>query len=163
MRLLQHFATLEDKEYNHKRNHHQRDNDDPIPLRVAGNHRQGNIHSIEGSNERRGHQKKRDEGEYLHYLVLVEVDETDDGVLEILKTVKTEIGVVHEGGNVLEHDVQLVLDALGTFLRLQYAGNHALLVHYTLPKDYRILLQTVDIEEEFLIDILAEANLFVVL
>ena len=133
LRLLQHFFAFEYEEDDNKRNHHQRDNDDPIPLRVTGNHRQGNVHSIEGSDERRGHQKKRDEGEYLHYLVLVEVDETDDGVLEILKTVKTEIGVVHEGRNVLEHDVQLVLDALGTFLRLQYAGNHALLVHYALP------------------------------
>lgn len=163
LRLLQHFLALEDEEHDDKRNHHQRDDDDPVPLGVARNHRERDVHSVEGCDEGRRHQKERNEGEYLHYLVLIEVDETDDRVLEILETVEAEIRVVHERGDVLEHDVQLVLDALGTFLGLEYAGNHALLVHDALAKDYRILLQAVDVEEEFLVDVLAEADLLVVL
>lgn len=57
---------------------------------------EAHIHAEEAGYEGRGHEHKRDQGKDLHNLVLVQVDDTDDGILEIFETLETEIGMINQ-------------------------------------------------------------------
>ncbi len=59
------------------------------------------VHSEKAGYEGRRHEHEGHEGEHLHDLVLVEVDDTEDGILQILQTLETEVGMVDQGGDVL--------------------------------------------------------------
>ena len=52
------------------------------------------VHTEETGNQSRRHQHQRDQGEHLHDLVLVEVDDTEYSILKILQTLETEVGVI---------------------------------------------------------------------
>lgn len=54
------------------------------------------IHSEEAGNESRRHEHQRHKGEHFHDLVLVEIDDTENSILQIFKSFKTEIGMIDE-------------------------------------------------------------------
>ena len=121
------------------------------------------VHSEEAGDQGRRHEHERDEGEYLHDLVLVEVDDTDHGVLEVLETLEAEVGMVDKGRDILEHDVELAMQGVRELLALEDGRDHTLLVDDVLADEHRIVLQLVDVDEEFLADVLSQIDLLVVL
>ena len=103
---LKHLPLLEDAEDDDSGDRHQCKCKDPRPSRLS-EPAEPHIHSEEAGNECRRHEHQRDKGKHLHDLVLVEVDDTEDSVLKIFKSFKTEIGMVDERGYVLQEDIQL--------------------------------------------------------
>ena len=65
-----------------------------------------NVHTKEARDESRRHEHQRHKGKHLHDLVLIEVDDTEHSVLEILKSLETEVGVIDKRRDVLEENVQ---------------------------------------------------------
>ena len=55
---------------------------------------ESHIHTEEACDKGRWHKHQRHKCEYLHDLVLIEVDDTEYCVLEIFKSFKTEVGVI---------------------------------------------------------------------
>ena len=72
------------------------------------------IHTEEAGDQSGRHQHQRDQGEHLHDLVLVEVDDTEYGILKILQTLETEVGMIDKRRNVLEKNSKSV----AIFLRI---------------------------------------------
>ena len=64
------------------------------------------VHTEETGDESRRHEHEGNQCEHLHDLVLIEVDDTENSILEILETLETEVGMVDKRGDVLEEDVQ---------------------------------------------------------
>ena len=81
--------------------------------------RQLYIHAIETRNECSRHEQHAYHGEYLHDAVLVEVDQTKDRILQVLKPFEVEIGVVDKRGDVLEQDIEPGLERGGIPLALE--------------------------------------------
>ena len=91
---LKKFALHEDKKNGYERDKHQSHYDYPVPTCTRS--RQFHVHSVETGHQCRRHEKQRHKGEDFHDFVLVQVDDTDDGVLEKLYTLKTEIGMIYQ-------------------------------------------------------------------
>ncbi len=118
--------------------------------------RQVHVHSIEAGDQCRRHQQQGDQRKNLHDLVLLEIDKTDYGILQILKPLEAEVGMVDKGRNILEYNVQMLANfrILGTALALDDIGEQPLLIHDILADEHCIFLQLIDIQQEFLVDIL---------
>ena len=71
--------------------------------------------------------------------------------------------MVDQRRDVLEQDVQLGDDGLRGLLTLKQGGNHALLIHDVLANDHRVLLQLVDVQQEFVAHIFTQADALAVL
>ena len=54
------------------------------------------VHSEEAGDQGRRHKHQRYKGEHLHYLVLVEVDDTENSILQVLKPFKAEIRMIDQ-------------------------------------------------------------------
>ena len=121
------------------------------------------VHSEKAGNEGRRHKQQGHQGEDFHYLVLVEIDYTYHGVLQILETLEGEVGVVDEGGNVPEGDLKPLHKLAREYLALEHTGDDPLLVHYVLADEHHILLKLVYVDEELLVDVLAYVHLAAVL
>ena len=106
MQSLEHPSSLEHPEDDGQRNYHERKNDYPGPSGVAEEASKLHIHTEKAGYQCRRHQEKRHESKHLHDLVLIEVDDTENSVLEVLETLETEVGMVDKRGDVLEEDVQ---------------------------------------------------------
>ena len=52
------------------------------------------VHAEEAGNQGRRHEHEGHKGENLHDLVLVEVDDTENCILQVFQTLKTEVSVV---------------------------------------------------------------------
>ena len=121
------------------------------------------VHAEEAGNQGRRHEHEGDKGEYLHDLVLVQVDDTENCVLQVFETLEAEVGVVDEGGYVLEKHIQPRTVFCRIVRALENAGYDPLLVYDVLTDEHGVFLQDVDVDEEFLADILSHAHLSVVL
>lgn len=79
MKGLQHLLAVEDEPGTEDYACHEAEQQDPgPPPAVEG---QLDVHAVEAGNQRCRHQEQRNEGEYLHYIVLIQVDDTHDGFL----------------------------------------------------------------------------------
>ena len=96
-KFLEHPALLENPEDHGKGNHHQSHDHDPGPTRTAEEASELDIHTEEAGNQGRRHQEEGDQGEDLHDLVLVEVDDTENSILEVLQTFEAEVSMVDQG------------------------------------------------------------------
>ena len=94
--FLEHSPTLENPEDNDSRNCHQEKNDEPCPIGVSDEPTKLDVHAEEAGYQGRRHEHEGHEGEHLHDLVLVEVDDTEDCVLEIFESLETEVGMVDQ-------------------------------------------------------------------
>ena len=92
----EHLALLEDLEDQGEGDDHHSEDYHPGPWGGGDEVAEGDVHSEEAGDQCRWHEQKGHEGEYLHDLVLVEVDDTEDSVLEVLKTLETEVSVVDQ-------------------------------------------------------------------
>ena len=93
---LEHPPLLEDQEDQGKGNDHHSEDYHPGPWGGGDEVAEGDVHSEEAGDQGRRHEQKGHEGEDLHDLVLVEVDDTEDCVLEIFQTLETEVGMVDQ-------------------------------------------------------------------
>ena len=118
---LEHPSLLEHPEDEHEGDDHEGENHEPGPAGMTEEPAELDIHSEETGNQGRRHEQKGHEGKDLHDLVLIEVDDTQNSVLEIFKTFETEIGMIDQGRNVLEKHIQfrMILDRI--FLALDDA------------------------------------------
>ncbi len=121
------------------------------------------IHSEEAGYQSRRHEHQRHQGEDLHDLVLVEVDNTQYSILKVLEPLETEVGVVDKRRYILEEYIQTRLIFLRVIRTLEDAGDNPLLVDDVLTDEHGVLLQNIDVDEEFLADIFSDADLPVVL
>ena len=90
---LEHLTALEDPEYDKSRCNHQQEGDNPRPA-CCSKPSELHIHTEEARDESRRHEHEGDKGKHLHDLVLIEVDDTENSVLQVLKSLKAEVGVV---------------------------------------------------------------------
>ena len=93
-KFLEHPALLENPEDYGKGNDHQSHDHNPCPTRAAEETSELDIHTEEAGNQGRRHQEQGDQSEDLHDLVLVEVDDTENSVLQVLETLEAEVGMV---------------------------------------------------------------------
>ena len=121
------------------------------------------VHSEEAGDQGRRHEHERHEGEHLHDLVLVEVDDTDHSILQILKSFETEIRMIDKGGDVSEHHIELAVKGIRELLAFKDGRDHSLLVDDVLADEHGIVLKLIDVDEELLADILSQIDLLVVL
>ena len=159
---LEHLTAFEHPEDHQGRDDHEDKGEDPGPGRGA-EPPEVDVHSEEAGYQGRRHEHQGHEGEHLHDLVLVEVDDTEDCVLQIFKTLKAEVGVIDERGDVLQEHIQTGLILLRIVRALENTGDNPLLVDDVLTDEHRILLQEVDVDEEFLADVFSHTHLTVVL
>ena len=105
IKFLEHPSFLEDPEDRKDGGEHQGKGDHPRPARRA-EPTELYVHAEEAGDQSRRHQQKGHEGEDLHDLVLVEVDDTEDCVLEIFQSLEAEVGMVYQGRDVLQEYIQ---------------------------------------------------------
>ena len=121
------------------------------------------VHAEETRYQCRRHEHQGDERKHLHDLVLIEVDDTEDCVLKIFKTFKTKVGMIYQRGYILKEHIE----PLAVFNRIvrtfENAGNNPLLVDDVLANEHGVILELVDVDEEFLADIFSQAYLLIVL
>ena len=91
---LEHPPLLEHPEDDHERDDHEGQYHEPGPPGVSEEPSELHIHTEEAGYQGRRHEHQGDEGEDLHDLVLVEVDDTQNGILKIFKTFEAEIGMI---------------------------------------------------------------------
>ena len=96
MESLEHLAFLEDPEDQGEGNEHQSKDDDPCPGRRTDEVSESYIHTEEAGDQGRRHEQEGNQCEHLHDLVLVELDDTENSVLEVLETLETKVGVVDQ-------------------------------------------------------------------
>ena len=75
--FLEHIASFEDPEDHGKGDKHKADRYKPHPWRMTDEPAELDVHSEKAGDQGRRHEHERHEGEHLHDLVLVEVDDTD--------------------------------------------------------------------------------------
>lgn len=148
----EHLLTTEEIDDDTYRQEHDTTDDDPSPGLV--HERKRHVHSVEARNQSRRHQKHRHKGEDLHDAVLIEIDETDNGVLEIFKSLEAEIRVVDQRCDVLENDGEAGLEFRRIFVALHQVADESLLVDDILADSHRVLLKLIDVDEEFFVDVL---------
>ena len=102
----EHSSSLEDPEDNDDRDHHQYKDKSPHPRRAAQEITEADVHTEEAGYQGRRHEHEGHEGEHLHDLVLIEVDDTEDCVLEVLQTLEAEVGMVDKRRDIFEEDIQ---------------------------------------------------------
>ena len=71
--------------------------------------------------------------------------------------------MVDQRRDVLEQDTQLAVDHVGGLVGTEDARDHALLIDDVLAHQHRVFLELVDVEEEFLVDVFAQAHAAAVL
>ena len=151
---LKHLLAFEDDPDRDDQGRHQQEERQPGPPLVGEG--EGDVHSVETGHQGGRHQQQRHEGEDLHDVVLVEVDDAQDRVLQVFETLEGEVGVVDQGGDILEDDGQVVpqFGILGAAFALEDVGDQPLFVHDVLADDHGVLLQLVDVQQEFFVDVL---------
>ena len=92
---LHHLTVTEDPPDSEDQHKHDCRDRNPRPPLVSK--RQRHVHSVETGQQGRRHQQHGHEGEDLHYVVLVQVDDTKDGILQVLEPLEREIGVIDQG------------------------------------------------------------------
>ena len=112
------------------------------------------VHTIHTGNERRRKEDYVDNGENLDDFVLLDVNKTEEGVLEILETVERETGVLDEGVDVLDDDGELGLCLRWEELALQHIGTYATFVDDILTDEHRFFLQLFDGDEDVVADVI---------
>ena len=111
------------------------------------------VHTIHTGDERRRKEDYVDNGENLDDFVLLDVNKTEEGVLEILETVERETGMLNEGVDVLNDDGELGLCLGWEELALQHIGTHATFVDDVLTDEHRFFLQLFDGDEDVVADV----------
>ena len=91
--FLEHLTALEYPEDHQGRKNHKKQGYHPSPCSCSYPS-ELDIHTKEAGNQGRRHEHQGHKGKHLHDLVLVEVDDTEHSVLQILKSLETEVGVV---------------------------------------------------------------------
>ena len=94
--ILKHIPLLEDPIDDGEGEEHEGNYQCPGPCGVAYEVAELDIHTEEAGYQGRRHEHEGNEGEHLHYLVLVEIDDGDHSILEVLKMLKTEVCMVDE-------------------------------------------------------------------
>ena len=64
------------------------------------------VHTEETGDESRRHEHEGNQCEHLHDLVLIEVDDTENSILKILKTLETEVCMIDQRRDILEQDIK---------------------------------------------------------
>ena len=146
-----HFLPPENIQDNPHQNEHEDEQAEPSPPLIL--ERQGHVHAIETRHQGRRHQEHRHKREYLHYVVLIQVDKTQNGFLEVFQPLKAEIGVVDQGGDVLKNDRETSLKLRRVLVTLDHVLDQPLLIYDILPDYHRVLLELVDVQEEVLVDV----------
>ena len=106
------------------------------------------VHTIHTGDERRRKEDYIDNGENLDDFVLLDVNKTEEGVLEILETVEREAGVLDEGVDVLDDDGELGFGFGWEELALQHVGTYTAFVDDVLTDEHGFLLQLFDGDED---------------
>ena len=112
------------------------------------------VHTVDGRYERRRHEYNRNDGEYLDYLVLLDVYETEERVLQVVQTVETEVGVLYQGVDVLDYHAELRLEVAREQVAAEHVAHHALLVYDVLAYQHCLFLQFLDVDKHIVIDFL---------
>ena len=61
------------------------------------------VHTIEATDKCRRQEDDVDDGEYLYYFVLLDVYQTEEGILEVVQTVETESSIIEERVDILDN------------------------------------------------------------
>ena len=117
--ISKHVPLLEDPEYDNEGQEHEGYDGHPRPCGVTDKPSELDVHSEEACNECRRHEHQRDQGEDLHDLVLVEIDDGDNRILQILKSFKTEVSVIDKRRDILQKDIKLAVQSLRKFITLE--------------------------------------------
>lgn len=110
------------------------------------------VHAVDRGDERRGHEDHGSHREDLDDAVLLDVDQTQRGVLDVVQSLKAEVGVVDQRINILDHQLQTRVDIVRETLRAEDARQHALAVEDVLAQEHRALLQGADPVQHLLVD-----------
>nr|DAO23870.1 MAG TPA: hypothetical protein [Caudoviricetes sp.] len=110
------------------------------------------VHAVDAGDQGRGHEDHGGHREDLDDLILLDVDEPQRGVLDVVQTLETEIGVVDERIDVLDHQLQPRIDVVGEALAAQDAREHTLPVEDVFAQQHGALLQGVDAVDHLLVD-----------
>ena len=110
------------------------------------------VHTINTRNERRRHENHCRNREDLYNLVLLDIDQTQSRILDIVQSLKTEIGMVDQRIHILDHQLQPRIDIIRESYASQNTRQHSLTVKNILSQQHRTLLQPVDTAENLLVD-----------
>ena len=92
--MLHHLLAFEEDDYqDHDNNHHgENANPDIWPFRKW----KGYVHSVETGYKGGWHKQQGDEGKHFHNPVLVQINNTHYGVLQIFQSLKGEVDMVYQ-------------------------------------------------------------------
>ena len=118
------------------------------------------VHTVDARNQCWRHENDRDDGKYLDDFVLLDVNQTEERVLEILQPLKREVRVFKHGVNVLDDDAELFVGLAGELRAFKHRGNHALLVNDVFAEHHRRFLKAGNAQEELCVGLLGDAQGF---
>ena len=137
--FLQPFFESEDEQHYTREDEHEgngeRITEGPIELR----------HKLEVHTVHAGHEGRRQEdnvyhGEYLDDLVLLDVYETEEGILQVVQTIETELGVLEQRVYIFDNHREARLQFLGKEIALEDVTDDALFIHDVLSDDSHFFL-----------------------
>ena len=95
--ILQEFLAPEEHKHQDTAEGHEADDDDPVPEIgvgfIGGQDGKAHVHAVEAGNEGRRHEEHAHHGQDLHNFVLLQVDKTHHGILEVFQTLEAEVGM----------------------------------------------------------------------
>ena len=112
------------------------------------------VHTVQATDEGRWQEDDIDDREDLDDTVLLDVYQTEEGILEVVQTVKTETGVVKQRVDILDDHRQTRVEFFGEEIALEDVGDNALFIHDVLSDDGHFFLQVLDLYEQIFIDVI---------
>ena len=98
------------------------------------------IHAIETTDECRRQEDDIDDGKYFDDSVLLDINQTKEGILEVVKTVKTKSRIVEKWVNILDNHRKPRVEFFGEEITFEDIGNNSLFIHYVLSNNGNFFL-----------------------
>ena len=93
------------------------------------------VHSVEATDEGRRQEDDIDDCEDFDDAVLLNINQTKEGILEVVETVKTETSVVKERVDILDDHRQTRIEFFRKEIAFKNIGYYTLFIHYVLTND----------------------------
>ena len=98
------------------------------------------IHTVETTDEGRRQEDNINDGKYLDYFVLFDINQTEEGILEVVQTIKTETGIVEKRVDIFNNHRQTRTKLFREEVAFKDVGYNALFIHYILTDNSHFFL-----------------------
>ena len=106
------------------------------------------VHTVHAGNQCRWQEYHIHHGEYLDNLVLLDINKTEEGILEVVQTVKTKTCVIEQRIDILDNHCEAWLQFCWEEIALEEVANHTLFIHDVLTDNCDFFLKVFDLDNE---------------